>query len=642
MTTIDNRVLNAVTMNVSATLVRKELCTPKQALATAVVFAANLDRLVGTTTNWTQKMVDGMDEALVDNESVEVFDVIAALKQAKFIEDLLDSGVYVAGPATLRIVDEVRSSYAPAKASVGVERRRNYASIQTSPLFKEAIHVLEDTKFMKDSFMLDIAYQVYEAMPNDKKLQAQEYVIHGSMLLEEGEAYVSEFFGDKRGRIYQAACYGPNGQSSDMARAMMDLHGVSQDYDPREAMHLLIAEMKDMGAWSDKAHFIQDIKDAIEQPAKFIIEHLHKDYHMSKPWNFVKFAHIVQGLREGKKPYIGVAVGLDAKCSGPQLAALMVGDEKMLAATGFTKKQMDDAYHNALTEVREAGITGLNRALIKKAFMAVFYGASKGAMLDANTITPATWEKLYIGYTSSEMEERANTFHDAIIKSFGAKLNNLRAKIKQGGFDYEVMMPKFDKPVRHLMPDGLEVAMDYMEQVNIDGEVMDLSVGPIAETTVQAGMETKQFRNMSFNTNNYDYGSYARKGFVNMIQATDALLARLIIVHANRMGAQHIIAIHDCFRVNIHDMPILKAAIKQAYLDLFGTATNEKTKDMPLGTDIIGMYFDGAAKATIEGIKPEYASQFFGRSQIRRLDEVQGTSLTTLINSLGETIYFAK
>lgn len=644
MTTITKQVLNAVTMNVSATLVREELCTPKQAIATAVVFADNLDRLVGSTTNWVQKMYDGMNEVLVDGELTNSYPVIDALEEVGFIDNLLDSGVYVAGEHTLKIVDEVRSSYAPALASVGVERRRDYASITTSPLFKEAIHALESTEFMKSDEMLDIAYNVYEAMPNDNKLKAQEYVILGSMQLETGEAYVSEFFGDKRGRMYQAACYGPNGQSSDMARAMMDLHGVSQDYDSEEVMKLLIAEMKDMGSWVDKPQFISDMNDAVVSPVKFICEHLNGDYHMSKPWNFVKFAKLVYKVKQGNNPYIGVAVGLDAKCSGPQLAALMVGDEKMLAATGFTTKQVDDAYHNALACVRSEGITGLNRSLIKKSFMAIFYGAGQAAMMDAETITQATWECLYSGLTNEQIEEKSKLFYQGILKSFGVKLNNIRAKIKQGGFDFELKLPKFDKPVRHFMPDGLEVAMEYKEKLNMDGEVITQEVTASGTTTVIAGMETKRFDNMNFATKNYNHADFARTGFVNMIQATDAMIARLIVVHAKRLGAQHIIAVHDCFRVNIHDMPILDQAIKNAYLDLFGTKTDASTKDLPLGTDIIGMYFDGAREATIDSLKinAEYASQFYGKSDIRRLDEVNGADMRTLINKLGETTYFSK
>ena len=148
---------------------------------------------------------------------------------------------------------------------------------------------------------------------------------------------------------------------------------------------------------------------------------------------------------------------------------------------------------------------------------------------------------------------------------------------------------------------------------------------------------------MVFTTKEYAYADYARTGFVNMIQASDALLARLIIVNAKKLGAQHIIAIHDCFRVNIHDMAILEDAIKMSYHELFSSNTNTVTENLPLGMDILGMYFEGSKEATKEEYKGEcgYHSQFF-KNGTRTLRSVNGVRFNKLINELGTTYYFDK
>tara|TARA_R110002096_G_scaffold366399_1_gene559765 strand:- start:131 stop:406 length:276 start_codon:yes stop_codon:yes gene_type:complete len=89
------------------------------------------------------------------------------------------------------------------------------------------------------------------------------------------------------------------------------------------------------------------------------------------------------------------------------------------------------------------------------------------------------------------------------------------------------------------------------------------------------------------------------------------------------------------------EMHILEAAIKQAYMDLFGNTKNERTEDLPMGTDILGLYFDGANKVLKEEESPIMISQFFS-SGTRRLMKVGGHRLANLIKSLGDTYYFAK
>lgn len=666
MTTITTQHENTITNSVAASLVRDKLCTPKQALATAVVFAANLTNLLNDQEEWVFQVSNALDDLEVDGEKLEPYPALDALVRSGYVEYLMDTRVIVAGKRTIKILDEVKQAYAPLEAINGiVSRVRGYSQVKHSELFKEAIHALEGTEYMACGSMLEIARDVYRlANPEQKQaLMAEDYVLKGTAGMKPLTAYVSEFFGDRRGRIYQASCFGPNGQSSDMARSMMDLHGVSMDYDDEATIELLLAEMHDMGTFTSEGDMLLDIEAAVKSPAEFIISHMDDTTHIDKPWNFVKFSILFDAIYNEEKPYIGVAVGLDAKCSGPQLGALMVADQAMLAATGFTMKKIDDAYVRCIDSCEKHGITGLTRSLVKKPFMAVFYGASGGAMMNHHTITLKTHQALFSAYGEyvkneagvlefdvnmdmyDAFEEKADLFYTAITNSFGRELNQVRATIKRAGVEYVKdadPIEKFDKPLTHNMPDGFEVAMDYRIKLDIEGNPL-AGAKPITNTNIKTGFIDKNFKNMVFSTEDYAFADYARTGFVNMIQASDALLARLIVVHAKRLGAQHIIAIHDCFRVNIHDMAILEDAIRMAYHDLFSAKQNTPTKDLPLGTDILGMYFDGSKEAT----KPEYKnacgyhSQFF-KNGTRLLRAVNGVHFKTLVNALGTTYYFAK
>ena len=156
------------------------------------------------------------------------------------------------------------------------------------------------------------------------------------------------------------------------------------------------------------------------------------------------------------------------------------------------------------------------------------------------------------------------------------------------------------------------------------------------------GKEFK-FINMALKTKTVDSNNFVRTAFVNMIQAVDALIARLIVVHLARLGAQHIVAVHDCFRVNVTEVHLLEQAIKNAYQDVFGSSSNIKTEDLPMGQDILGMFFDGMEEAKFKGCETVTTPvRQFRKSGIRTFQMCGGQKITNLIDRLGETYYFAK
>jgi len=642
-------ITNTVCYRLMAKLVKSSLATPKQAAALATVYTANLETLVqGNTDEWVRLMTGSLQGIMVNSEALAVFNALPMLQATNYVDVV--NGKVSLGKAVLGIIHMDMRSTAPTLVGEELDRKRNYGRTDYGQIAAGAIHGLEDTPFMRSEYMLDMARKVWVAGTRAQRefIDTERYVLNGTAAMIRGAGYFSEFFFDQRGRSYQAAYYGPNGQTSDMSRSMMDLHGVSTDYDSQEAYKLLDEEIHDMFKGGNDV-YIRLVREALADPVKFILEHLEdgKSGQVSKPWNFVKAIYIMNQLELGNRPYIGIAVGYDAKCSGPQLGAAMVACEAILIACGMTRGELTDVYMRAVKECDKKSIKGMNRGSMKKAFMAVFYGAGWLAMMDADTIEEEAFNTLWVSGANQQLanidegEILAKLFLSCIEAAMGSKLRQLRSAIKSAGYDWENEMCKYNAPMTHRMPDGFEVAMDYRIQLDIDGQMLSPDVD-VPNCLVEGVGVTRFFEKPTFKTAEYDLESYGRKGFVNMIQATDGQLARLIVLHCKKLGVKHIISVHDCFRVSINETGLLKQAIINSYQELFGTKENiggEFTNDL----DILRQYFEGSQAAT----KKEYkvvnlANRQFFNNGWRILRSVGGTEFTELVADIDGTTYFGK
>ena len=553
------------------------------------------------------------------------------------------------GDRLVEMLEQRTEAYAPALAGQ-VERRFARYSLekgQGSKLLDEAVEALESTDFTIDAWMLSIANQV-QAKKGGAEKDDESYVLAGCNKMDANLAYNSEFKADARIRLYQAACHGPNGQASDRSRALMDLAGVAYTAEQIPAIKKAVrGEVMDMVSVDEKAVGAL-MTEALKDPAAFIINELElpkKARRAPKPWSFVKAANIWAELNKGNMPYIGMAVGLDAKCSGPQYGGLMVGDADIAQACGFSLEQMEDAYHRAIHSLNKAGFTEFtmkHRNLIKKPFMGVFYGQGWAAYTDINQMNKDEQEEIVsILYPNGIADDdTAKRFHKAITDSFGKKMVAVRARFKE-------FMGKIEGRVSHFMPDGASVRMNYKIKVNIANEMISHDVA-CPDVTVTTENNTYKFIKFALKTRQIHHDDFIRNGFVNMIQATDALIARLIVVHLKRLGAKHIVSVHDCFRVNVTEMHILEEAIKLAYMDLFGNMTiKHKPAHLPMGNDILALYFKGAnnqVKNVEDKVTPITQFMKMGTEGefVRKFQAIKGTKLTHLIMALGQTYYFAK
>lgn len=645
---------NALSSTITASIFH-ELGNPQQAVLAgcAIVDAIELSDNMGipeaffgmvesTLESATLKSVvsgNGQIATTTHEVSLDIDTLHAAMKNVGFVND--DNTI---GARLIQILEQRTEAYKPTLVGTPwVRRFPLYAKEkgQAAPLAIEAIEALEATQYTIDANMVCIANQVQVVLGLDN--DDEGYVLTGCNEMSAHDCYTSEFKADARIRLYQAACHGPNGQASDRSRAMMDLANVPMDYDIPTVQKAIRAEVMDMVSVStDKIGKLMTL--AIKDPVSFIVAELakpKKNRDAAKPWSFVKAAIIWNELQKGNRPYIGMAVGLDAKCSGPQLGALMSGDAEVAAACGFTLVQMEDAYHRAIRELQNAGFnfTMAHRNLIKKPFMGIFYGQGWAAFTNLTQMKKDEQEEIISILFPSGVanDDVAKAFHKAITKSFGKKMVAVRNRFKE-------YAEKVSGRIAHYMPDGSKVAMNYKVRVNILGEAIEHDV-VCPDVTVTTENNTYKFIKMGLKTREVHTGDFVRNGFVNMIQATDALIARLIIVHLKRLGAQHIISVHDCFRVNVTEMHLLEQAIKNAYMDLFGTRTNTKTEDLPMGTDILAMYFEGANLQINNGEEVTPIKQFMpvgNMGEVRKMMQINRVSLPELIQALGTSYYFAK
>ena len=552
------------------------------------------------------------------------------------------------GNALIDLIEQRKEGYAPIPVGQKFVRKNKLVGLEkgqlkdASGLAMESILAQEASQFTVDGYMLNIINQAQPLLDKAGFEDKESYVLAGCNAMDSDAPYTNEFKYDTRFRAYQASCFGPNGQSSDRSRALMDLWNVSTDYDVMTVVGVIMAEVDDMVAISGE-ELQQHLEAAASDPVTYAVESLQimKSVRpVKKVWSFIKAAHILAELAAGNKPAIGMAVGLDAKCSGPQYGGLMAGDENLAAACGFTLAKVEDAYQRCIT-ILEASkkFSGMSRNGIKKTFMGVFYGQSWGAFQDvAQMKKDEQFElvKMLLDGNSYISEERAKEFHKLVTSSFGKKLVYIRNQVLK-------LRGKVEGRFNHMMPDGVKVQMNYKVSHNIMGEVVGIDTICPDVLVVINGVEFK-FIKLALKTKEVDADNFIRTAFVNMVQAVDALIARLIIVHLKRLGATHIVGIHDCFRVNVNELHLLEQAIVLAYDDLFGSVKNIKTTDLPMGTDIMGMFFEGLERVAMKGDdydEVEIISQFT-KSGIRRFQKCNGVFVHELIKRLGETYYFAK
>lgn len=556
---------------------------------------------------------------------------------------------------------------------------------QRSKLMLEAMEMLESTQYTIDTTVLKVAEMVYNTDARCVNASGKRLVCDAQYVLDGANVHVSngnepsfsEFYPDWRGRLYHGACHGANGQAGDLDRALMAISGMSMEYTPSVAAQLLEREMGDMVKCdlNDALNYVRGngmvmtVYNALtgaDEVAKCI----------KKPWSFIKAAfehgqllkHIANPTVIGK-PYISTVVGLDAKGSGPQIAALLTGDSQIAASCGFSDKadNVPDVYARVNLGLGENGFNNLERDLAKGAYVGIYYGQGEGAYTDptnfgANTKNLSLELREYIaGMSEQGFEANGKSFYAVVKNALGTKVSRLINKIPfmhymvEGGT--RVYLTSTEKAMSYTLPDGYKVK--FKKRVSFDLLGVQLVSNKDATEFYVNGYKYKT----AFASDVVDVEYQARTGFVNLIQSCDALLARLIVANLRKLGAKHAIAVHDCFRVSVADAEnsLLEKAIQLAYAQMFGEMECEYFQNNMDGIhnkDILAMYTQGVYDACEH--KGHLASgekmaiqerQYINRkgTWVKRVSKVNGQPIEFWIDNLmnaqsstGSSYFFCK
>jgi hypothetical protein len=653
----------------------QQLEVPAQACALSLAILGNLDLVdtegkpLGTQNREHLKAKIAFDYSmtLIESEGEEV--PVEPLSELKMFDALVNAKLITkeaaAGKMLRRLMEEDRVKNYPTLAGETIVPLKPHMRLEdkASPLALECIDGLQTVEFMKNDRMVGIAVEVdgikvagHPAKDALIKLKKETYVLQGLLRMESDTAYVGEFGFDTRFRMYQWSVHGACLSGGSRTRACTDYAGVGLDYDLGYAVKSLVAEMKEMGKFKDVAELGQQMEACNSAPALWITTHLADPESCIKDkWGFCKLSHLLVEVSEAikgnaPKPYIGIGFGLDAKCSGPQIGALISGDHKMLRACGFSMVAVEDAYTSTMSRAIKAGFTGLTRDLVKGIFMAVFYGQGPLGLVGRkfereNPGTTAIMQS-FADDKDASVPDACHKIHQCVTRSFGMRLTALRKAFADHGFKYDEdgnTILRTKGPVSYMTGDGCRVQMDYPTELSITGEPKVKTEEDLPPTTIKSGLLKLSLGNPTFMLRRLeDTAAHSRKGFVNFVQQVDGLIARMICVNLLRQGVRWITSIHDCFRVCIHDQDKLVKAVRETYMTLFGDRQMHTTDDLPLGNDLLGLYFEGANKALLEGEKETDLGQFFGDSGRRNNYMVGDATLAYLIDQLGISYYFSK
>ena len=653
-----------------------------QALVVATTFFSLEEELMACDPEWEDLMGDGLYDAtgtvMADKEVVKVVEELTIDWKTSLVAiDLIDDECK-AGKFLIQLNEEREKSFAhPASEGITAKNRKKAVlsdGTKLSPLRRKVLAYSQKVERTIDEEILDLAMAVYEnwGVCDDR------YVLEGAMnqVLNGNVPSVNEFFFDDRKRFYMGNPHGGNVQASDLARSLLSPYGLTLDYDSKLALLVLRQEAADMinGCTVDEAMEAMSRYTELEFMRLALTKGSNVSKKVKKPWSFVKISKLITALEAGDKPYLNITVGLDAKCSGPQLGALMVGCSKLAASCGFSETLVDDAYEVCFKMLENAGFVGLDRALMKTPFMGIFYGQGYLTFsIEANYALAGKEPKknehehdlLSVMYSiGSDLEANAKKFHKIVELSFGAKLSGLRRAVLDMHSHWEngedghgrVNVPHMDGLTSYYLPDGQKVTADTYFVKDVMGELKGAKEY-CPDFIVELGTTRYKFEGVKVKTDTPDVGRCGRTGFVNFIQAMDGLLAALIISKLEDLGATHADPVHDCFRVSVQDMVDgkLHKAIKFAYNSLFTYKQDYKTKELVLGTDAVKLYAEGANRAAL----PEYKmgekqlakrfSQFAYKPSTDKVERKLRLDMNKLVGELrnditneGSTYFFSK
>ena len=487
-----------------------------------------------------------------------------------------DNHVFTQSPKFVDLCS-IKSATAPQTTPVD-DLARNTTMVKgdrakACPMLAQSIKFQQATEYSVNRIMVNIAEQAKKAcfkLPIWKDIRNS---MAGVARMDADTGYYSEINADKRGRTYFASHFGANPQGCDYNRSVYSLKHTQAVEKDSPAYMMFMAELAE-AAGKNKTYMQTNVLlRAAANPVVALTKMLENDL-VASPFTYIRLALDFATFERDGVCNVSVPMGLDAKCSGTQILAILAGNMELLAATGFSETKVADPYMLC------AKMYGANadRNIMKKPYMVVQYGGGAES-LEKDENLAAMWARQDID---------AKTGSKAVIKAVKAVLgrkivgmqagiaNAVAAKLKATGATSLEYKHLDGQLVKYVVCGSVELTTEYTEIRYTQSTVIGFgSKEHNTGLTVSNGIP--------------DAGEFARTFMVNYVQGIDAMIARTVAVMAKDAGLNGYVSIHDCFRTELADAPKLMNVIRDAYNHLFVKHDPLAHLAKQIGFDTVGL-----------------------------------------------------
>lgn len=445
--------------------------------------------------------------------------------------------------------------------------------VKACPMLAESITFQQQTAFSINKIMVSITQQVRRSSPKLAIWKDIRNSMAGVEAMNAESDYYSEINADSRGRTYFASHYGANPQGCDYNRSVFALKGTKVVVKDSLAYHMFMSELAE-AAGKNKTYMAHaTLMRAAANPVVALTKMLELGL-VAAPFTYIRLALDYATFDAMGQCNVSVPVGLDAKCSGTQILSILAGNMELLAATGFSEVKVADPY--MLCAKALGG--DADRNTMKQPYMVVQYGGGAKSLEDnlelmemmaRRGLGPAAGSKLVIAAVKKVLGRKIVSMQEAIA---GAVLTRLK---DTGATSLEY---------KHL--DGQTVKYTVCDTVDITGEYTEIRY---TQSTVIGFGSKERDTGLTVSTGIPSADEFARTFMVNYVQGLDALIARTVAAFAKDAGLKGYVSIHDCFRTELADAPLLMNVIRDAYNHLFVKHDPLAHLAKQIGFDTVGL-----------------------------------------------------
>jgi len=460
----------------------------------------------------------------------------------------------------------------------------------TSREVRQALTFIESNAQCVNTTLLDVLNQVVAYYTDNQLLlpevlKTSKHVIDGCNFLRCANALHSEYFMDLRGRMYQFCHYGPNPQSSDMAKALC-YHTVQEEVlVDTPAFEIFKTEMFDEVIGGNDYWAREDVIRRVAGNTAGALQHAlsaNGGIPFKKFFTYMDMCHTWVAFLDHGKATTQLGFGPDGKASGAQILSILAGSRTLAKACGLTADvvRTADPYVMSCAAIErlqvKSTVMSIRQALqltrndVKTPFMAIQYGGGVPA-LRYKAFEPIMGR---VGVNECDREAFCKDYViEGVKEALGAKVGSLIEGLREAAKEVQTITGKDYFNYRHI--DGFLCTKKGDAKVMMTEAPFMINFGETGKQAVIFGsLETEQKVAQGWMIDSHTIGELQAQNFmhyfpVHFVQGLDAVMARKIALECEKQGLRGYSTIHDQFRVCLSDAPKMKVVIANVYKDMF-------------------------------------------------------------------------